>query len=95
MAVSAMTTGPDEGRSITWYEDTSNAFRVLAMASASRCVLKYPPNEVPSSVRDAAQEVHRILSQRPDADVRHYVTHEHGPDGALVPKRRPSNGEGV
>lgn len=86
MSVSAMTTYGGNERAVTWYEDSSTAFRVLAMASASRCVLKYPPSEVPPSVRDAAQSVHRLLSQRPDADVRHFVTHEHGPGGILTPK---------
>jgi hypothetical protein len=50
--------------------------------------LAAPPVLVPPHVRDAAQAVHRALSQNPNADIRHYVTHEHGPDNLLVLKRR-------
>jgi hypothetical protein len=83
-----MGTNPTDGPSIYWYEDDSPAFRVLAVASALRCALAAPPVFVPPHVRDAAQAVHRTLSQNPNADIRHYVTHEHGPDNLLVLKRR-------
>lgn len=94
MSISAMSTNVAGERSISWFgfipgpsfEPHVDGLVVLATASATQCALRRPPSDLPPSVRDAAREVHRILSQNPDADVRHYVTHEYRSDGTLARK---------
>lgn len=77
-----------DGTVVRWYASLDAADHHDPVATASRHGVEFLRDEVHPRIQDAARGAHRELAANPDADVRHYCTHEK--HGRLI---RPRGGE--